>query len=538
MEKIYIFGHKNPDTDSVTSAISLSYLKNQIGFNTAPRVLGDISTETRFVLEKFEHPKPKYLDNVFLQMQDISFKRDFYVNQNTSLFRTYEFLEENGSSGVAVVDDNKKFTGIVTLKNLIKNVIKNDIDTINTSYQNITEALSGKEILKFDEEISGKLIVASYRSTTFLDYVDLTSEHILIVGNRHSIIEYGIRSKVKLIIIIGDYYIKEEHINLAKENKVNIINSRLDSLNTIKIIGLSNYLHEIIEAKKDTIYFYETDYYKDFLTLSKRYKHNNYPILNKNGECLGLVRVVDIINKNKKKVILVDHNDKEQSVEGLEEAEIVEIVDHHNIGALSTNNPINIRSMTVGSTNTIIYQMFMDYQVSIPQDIAGLMLSGILSDTLILTSPTTTEFDRLVANELAEIAKVDLEKYGMEMLKAGTKLTNKTPAEVIMGDFKTYTVNNQKIGVSQVITFDEKQVLNNLESYQTEIDNIIKEKDLDSLLLAVTDVLTEGSYFIYSSNLEEVLKVAYRLDDIKQGTFVESIISRKKQIVPPLLENL
>ena len=460
MEKTFIIGHKKPDTDSVTSAIALSYLKNKLGQNTEPRVLGDINNETKYVLKYFNVETPKYLNDVKLQIKDINYHKDYYVKNTASIKEVYNYMTEKGITGIPLVDENKKFVNLVTLKIIVNNLISGDFEDLNTSYENIINTLEGEEILKFDEEINGKITVASFRSTTFMNNINLSNNDILIVGDRHSIIEYAVNSKVKLLIITGDGLIKEEHLEIAKENHVNIIRTKLSTFNTTKIINLSNYIH-LLTKNIEPYTFNYNDYYDDFVDRSFKLKHNNYPVINEDGTCYGLLRVTDIDDKKRKQVILVDHNELEQSVDGIEEAEILEIIDHHKIGNFSSILPINFRNMPVGSTNTIIYQLYKENNIEIPREIAGIMLSGILSDTLIFKSPTATEYDKIAVKNLAQIANVNYETYGLEMLKAGSSLEGKTVEEILYTDFKNFNVNNKKIAVCQIFTVNPDPIINN-----------------------------------------------------------------------------
>ncbi|MBP3635281.1 MAG: putative manganese-dependent inorganic diphosphatase [Bacilli bacterium] len=537
MGKVYIFGHQNPDTDSVTSAISLSYLKNKLGMDTEPRVLGHINKETKFALNYFNQKEPKYLNDVKLQLKDVEYHKGLYMDENESIYSVYNFLNENGVTGVPIVTNNNKYRGIVTVKDIARELMENNIETLNALYDNILNVLDAEEILRFDNEIKGNILTASYRSTTFLNDVKLNNDNILIVGDRHSIIEKAVNSKIKLLIITGNGEIKDEHLKIANDNKVNIIRTKMDSFHTSKLTLFSNSIKSILRNDESKI-FRENDYYDDFIDASKKLKHNNYPILNSKNECLGLIRITEIVKKNNKQVILVDHQEKEQSVIGLDEANILEIVDHHKIGNINTNNPINFRNMTVGSTNTILYFMYNENNVEIPKNIAGIMLSGILSDTLCLQSPTTTNLDKMVVENLSKIVDVDYEKYALEMFKAGTSLEGLTKEEVIKSDFKSFPVLDEKIAIGQVFTLDVDRIFDELDSYIEKLEEINNKDGFKFIVLAITDILKNGSYLLYTKDVKKVLEKIYNVEDIKQGYYVDGLVSRKKQILPAILEEL
>ena len=537
MNKVYIFGHQSPDTDAVTSAISLSHLKNKLGMDTEPRVLGHINKETKYVLDKFGVKEPKYLNDVKLQLKDLDYHKGLFVDENKSIDYVYKFLTEKGVTGTPVVTDGNKYKGIITIKDIAKKLISNDFDKIDSNYNNILETVSGEEVLKFDDEIKGNVLVASYDSDTFTSNVNLSSDSILIVGDRQDIIKKAIDDNVKLIVVTGPEKITEENLKLAENNKINVIKTNIDSFHTSKLICLSNKIGTLLVEDTSKI-FRENDYYTDFVEATKKLKHNNYPILNNNGVCLGLIRITEIINKNNKKVMLVDHQEKEQSVIGLDEANILEIVDHHKIGNINTTNPINFRNMTVGSTNTIVYFMYKENNVEIPKEIAGIMLSGLLSDTLCLQSPTTTEIDKKVAEDLALIAGVDYEKYALDMFKAGTSLEGLTKEEVIKSDFKSFPIGDEKMAIGQVFTLDVDRIFDELDTYIEKLEEINNKEGYKFIVIAITDILKNGSYLIFTENAKSVLESIYKLDDIKQGYYVDGLVSRKKQILPSILSEL
>ncbi len=535
MQKVYIFGHKKPDTDSVTAAIALSYLKNKLGYNTEPRVLGPINKETKFVLDYFKVKEPSYLNDVKLQIRDLNYHRNYFLNQNKSISDVYKFLLEKNITGIPIVDDNKKFKGLVTIKTIFKELLTSDQTLINTSLQNIVEVLNAEILNKSSDEINGNILAATYRSTTFLENLKLNNKTILIVGDRHSVIEYAVNSGIKLLIIVGNNEIKKEHLEIAKNNNVNVIRTNYDSFHTAKLIGLSNYIKNLITD--DSIEtFDENDYYDDFLIKSSKLGHNNYPIIDKKGICHGLIRITEITEKNRKKCILVDHNESEQSALGLNEADILEIVDHHKIGDLTTKQPINFRNMTVGSTNTIIYSLFKENKIDIPKDIAGLMISGILSDTLALTSPTTTNLDKIIVKALSDIIGFDYNNYANEMFKAGTSLEGKTKDEIVNEDIKIFPVDDKKFAVSQVFTLNYEEILKEKDKYIELIEEIKVNKECELVLLCVTDIIKNGSYIFYTKDNEEQISLAFNIKDIHQGYYLEGCVSRKKQLVPNIME--
>ena len=537
MDKIYILGHQKPDTDSITAAISLSYLKNQLGMNTIPVRIGNANSETRYVLDYFNIKMPPLIEDVKLQLKDLFYHKDYYLNYHTSILDAYHFMINRGITGIPIVNNENKFIGLVTLKVIMNDMIDGNIYEVNTSYQNIINALDGEEVLKFDEEIKGNVLAATYKSTTFMDTVLLDDTSILIVGDRHSVIEYAIKSGVKMIIVVGNNYIKPEHIEMAREKHINIIRTKFDSFKTTKTIDLANYVYTII-PNEEPYTFNESDYYDEFVIKTGKLKHNNYPVIGKNGICKGLIRITDITEKNRKKVILVDHNEISQTVEGIDEAEIVEIVDHHKIGDISTKNPINFRNMSVGSTNTIIYEMYKESNIEIPPQIAGIMLAGIVSDTLILTSPTTTSLDKIAVSNLAKIANVDYQKFALDMFKVGTSLKGKTIPEIVNTDIKAFVNDNNIFAVSQVFTLDIDSIMSKKDEYIAYINKFAEDRGYKLVLLVITDIIKNGSYLLYTTNSSEIISDSFNIMNIEEGTYIDGVVSRKKQIVPKLMDNI
>ena len=536
MGKTYIFGHRKPDTDSVMSAVALSYLKNQIGDNTEARILSNVNKETQYALEFFNIKTPKYLNDVKLQLKDVNYHKGFYIEETKSIYDAYQEMLHEELTGIPVCRTNGKFLGLVTLKDLSYNLINENILDLYTSYDNIIRVLKGEAICHCDDEIIGKLLVVAYRSTTFLSNVKLEKNDIVIVGDRHSIIEYAVNSSVKLIILSGDSYIKDEHIEIAKRNGVNIIRTPYDTYRVSRLVSLANYIKTMIKLY-NPIAFKDTDYISDIIDINNKQKHTNYPVINKHNNCLGLLKITDLSEKKPKKVILVDHNEKLQSVEGLEEAEILEIFDHHALGNITTNNPINYRNMVVGSTSTIIYTLYKEINVSIPREIAGALLSGILSDTLILKSPTTTDRDRKAVFELASIAGVNYYEYGMNLLKSGTSLAGMTKEDVLYNDYKLFTVNERTFAVGQFFTVNFEDIYKDINEYVDVLDRVAEANNYSLVALYVTDIIKNGSYVIYNRRAENIISVAYQ-KDVSEGEFIKDCISRKKHIVPIIMQVL
>lgn len=535
-KEILVFGHKNPDTDSVCSAISFSYFKNQRGENTSPRVLGHINKESSFVLNHFKIKEPEYLNNVKIQLRNVHYNKGVMLHEKASLKEVIDYMQEKHCTAVPIVDQEKHLKSLITLKEIATLFIEKSKEYLETSYEHLLSSLKGREILRFDEELKGNVIAGSYQSQTFIEQAPLDTTDILIVGDRYKVIKHGLESNIKLLVITNNFDLDKELLELAKEKRVNVISSSYDTYNTCNQITLSNYVSTLLVNQNPTV-VYELDYLTDFVQNATKQGYTNYPILNKKNECLGLIRITDVGNYDKKEVILVDHNNLEQSVSGIDEASIVEIIDHHNLGAIGTSIPINFRSMPVGCTCTILYNLYKEYNVNIPKEIAGIMLSAILSDTLILKSPTTTELDKEAIEELSKLCDENYEEYGYAMLKAGSSIEGMKVEDIIYQDFKSYKVGNESLGISQVITMDFDSIKENLQSYIEKLNEIARG-EYNTVTLFITDIIKNGSYVLYNESAKEIVEDSFGITNLEEGTFIKDLVSRKKQMLPKLMESL
>ena len=535
MDTIYVFGHRNPDTDSVASAIALAYLKRKLGLNAIPVILSSINKETKYALNYFNVKEPMFLNDVKLKVKDLDYSKGYMVPEDYSIYDAYHKMVKEGISKIPIVDKYKKILGIVSMKDIAEDSLNGNYSKIDTYYNNIIKTIDGKKVCKFDNIIRGNLIVPGYRSTTFINDVKLKNTDILITSNRYSIIEYAIKSKVKLIVVTNGEELKAEQLKMAKENNVNIIKTAHSDLDTIKKFNFCNNVTTVINTKKiHTVN--EMDDLSSFIASADKTRYTYYPIIDSKERCLGIIKFANVGFNHKKKVILVDHNSYEQSAVGLDEANILEIIDHHNISNIGTTHPISFRNMPLGSTCTIVYLMYKENNVKITRDMAGMMLSGILSDTLILNSPTTTKTDSMAVNELARIAKVDYKKYGFDMISYGTKIIGKTKEEILYNDFKRYPTNNGTIGLGQIYTTNIDDIEREVTEYIDVLNKVTKSNEYKFVALFVTDIIKNGTYVFFSDSAKEILSQAFDIEDIKEGEYLPGILSRKMQILPSILD--
>ena len=534
-EKVYVFGHQKPDTDAVASAISAAFLMNQKykEYEFVPRILGKVSKETDFILKKFNVDTPEFLNDVKLKVKNISYRKDFYIHEDNSIKDAYDFITEHSTSGVPIVDHNLTVKSVITLKDIAK-LLMNLSTSLDTTMDNILKAINGRVVNKVDEKIVGNIFVTSYRSTTFKEKEVLTKEDIVITGDRHSIIEQAVTSKVKMLILTNGNYMKEEHLALAIKNDINVIKTDLSIFEVMQLLKLSNSLKTY--KGNDVVCLYENDFSERIEELEKKYNYTNLPVIDKDDKCLGLLRYNETFEINKVKVLLVDHNEKNQSVEGLEEADIIEIIDHHKLGNVSTDKPINLRCMTLGSTCTVLYLMYKEQNINIPIDIKGIMLSAILSDTLCLKSPTTTKTDEEVVHTLAKELDINYEEYALEMFKEGSDLSDKDPEDIVTQDFKRFTMDDYLIGVGQVFVTGMDAIKEKQPFLKDALESVKKAGDFYATTLFVTDILTSTSYLYYTDSFKDELEKAFKIENLEQGYCLPEIVSRKKQIIPKIME--
>jgi manganese-dependent inorganic pyrophosphatase len=531
---IYIFGHKNPDTDSICSAIALSRLKNSLGCITEPYRLGDLSKETDFVLNRYNVDEPKFLENVKTQVKDLEYEVIPEVDIYTSIMSAYKAMEENSIRTLPVCSGGR-LKGIITMKDIAMSLIRNESNYLETNMYNLLEGLNGRVIVEGDNEIKGKIYIMALFHKTVKKNDLLDPDSITIVGDNYDNIQLCIDSGVKMIVLTDNRELPEKYVEEAKKKKVPIISVDLDTYGTAQKIIQCNFVSSIMKKSK-IVRFNPNDFLEDVMDEMKEKRHTFYPVVDKNKNYLGFIGRTNLLSPNRKNVILVDHNEYGQSAEGIEEAKIIEIVDHHKIGSINTPVPISFRNMPVGSTCTIVYKMFKELGINIELEIAGLLMSGIISDTLLLRSPTTSESDRLALDELTKLLDIDAENYALEMFKAGTSLEGKTIEEIFYQDFKEFESDGYKIGISQVFTMDIDSVFNKKDELLDFIDVVHKGNNYYISLLLITDIIREGSYILYKGS-DVIIKNAFNAKP-DQGTFVEGLVSRKKQGVPNILESM
>ena len=535
-KKIYVFGHKNPDTDSICASISYAHLKRVLGYDNVEAVrLGKVNKETQFALDYFGVKAPKLLENIKPQVSDMNFYQVPPVYVVDSVKKAWDVMTENGRQMIPVLYHDNKLAGVISVSDIAKtyigltdgSVLKNH----RTPFINVASVLQGKVI-------SGSyphayVLGDVYTTASISEESTLTNTDIIITGANDHLIEKALNSGAGCVIIT-DQNMDNLKINIPEHCQIAIICTPFSFFKTIKMVSQSISVKNIL--KKENITFFETDDYLDEvkqIMLNTSYRH--FPILDQEGEVKGLISKRHLLDIQKKKVILVDHNERDQSADGIEQAEILEIIDHHRVANLDTGNPLYLRAEPVGCTNTIIGKMYEENNIMPPKEIAGIMLSAILSDTLIFKSPTCTADDIRVAKRLAEIAEVDLYAYGADLLAAGTSLEGTTPAELLNIDRKAFTIGKYNVSVAQINTGDFQSIFNIKDDILDEMQQLTERENLDLCLLMVTDIVVGGTELIVVGKERQLAENLFGLDPTDDSIFLANVFSRKKQIIPKLM---
>jgi manganese-dependent inorganic pyrophosphatase len=537
---LYITGHKNPDSDSICSAIAYAEFKNRTGEVPAiPVRLGDINRETKFILNYFNVESPVLLETVKTQIEDLNIDSITSISSEISIKMAWSLMKRNNVKTLPVVDDKNKFAGIVTVSNLSSSYTDEWDNTVlfksNTKIENILYTLSGKEIYINNEALilKGKIIISSSQISTLETYIE--EGDIVLCGDRMDDQEAVINSKASLLIITGDCIVDNTLVEKARLTGCSIIQTPHDVFTVSRLITQCIPVGHVM-TKENITYFSIDDYIDDVREVMMENRYRRYPVLDKENKIIGSISRYHLISKNKKKVILVDHNEWAQSVNGIEDAEVLEIIDHHRVADIQTGNPIYFRNEPVGSTSTIIGSIFFENGIRPSKKIAGLLCGAIISDTLYLKSPTATNEDKLVLSRLAEIAGVDTDKFASDMFKAGTSLVDKTPLEIINQDFKSFNINNKKLGVAQISTLDTES----FSLIKKELLALLEEKALiesyDLVILMLTDILRAGSEFIVAGNEKGLAAKAFNVKCTEECFYLQDIVSRKKQVIPYLTQ--
>ena len=532
MEEILVFGHKNPDTDSICSSIAMANLRKNQKLNVIPCRLGELNKETTFVLKKIGLEAPKLLKTVSAQIKDLNYVEKSTVSMEDSIQEALQLMTKENFSSLPVVDKDQKFKTMLSISDIANTYLEIDYSDLfakySTTYENLQEALDGKIISgNYPKgEITTNLKEVSELNT-------LEKGDIVITTSLTDGIDKAIQAGAKVVIVCCG---EKDFISPRVTSECAIMLVKHSFFKSISLISQSISVGGILDTQKVYYSFHKEDFINETRNIMKEVNQTNFPVLEEDGKVFGTIRTKHLIDFNRKKVILVDHNEFSQSVEGIQDAQILEVVDHHKFANFQTNEATKIKTEPVGCTSTIVYSLYKEAKVEVDKTNALLMLSAILSDTLLFKSPTCTSRDVEVAKELAKIANVsDIQEYGMEMLIAGTSFAKASMKEIINQDKKVFPVGDIEIAVAQVNTVQIKELSDRKEEIEKEILHEIGKYGYSLFLFVVTDIINSNSLvFAYGKELE-LVKNAYGKDIINNEIMLENVVSRKKQVIPFLM---
>lgn len=532
--KIYITGHKNPDTDSICSAIALAELKNKMGEDAEAIRLGNLNRETEFVLDYFKVQKPRLKTSIKPQVRDIEIDAAYCVNPSLSMASAMDLIQKNNISSLPVVDDDDNLIGIVSLSNIASTYMEIWDDSIigrsNTSFENILEVLKGKVLYLPDKarEFTGKMAVKAIKNQ------DLISEgDIVIVGDDVKDQESVIRKGVSLLILTISSKLDDELMELAKENNVAVISTGLSTFMVARLLPQAVPV-EYVMTRDDLVVFHKDDLIDDVREKMSQSRFRSYPVLDNKNKVIGNISRYHLISNLKKKIILVDHNERNQSIDDIDSAEIIQIVDHHRVANISTSSPIYFRNEPVGSTATIVSKMFFENGIKPSREVAGLLCAAIISDTLLFRSPTSTETDKYVLNKMKKIAAIDVDDFAMKMFRAGTSLEGRKPDELLKSDVKNFSVEGVNVRVCQIFTMDLESTASVENELKETMENFVATSDAETFVLMITDIFKEVSEVILAGSFKEAIARKFDKELVGDKFLSEGLLSRKKQLLPKI----
>lgn len=536
-EKIYITGHRNPDSDSICAAIAYAKYKQSLGLDAVPIRLGEINQETRFILDYFDVEEPMYVETVRQSVEDIDFDKVNAISSDNSIRMALNIMRDNNINSLPVIDGEEKLIGVITLSDLFSNYLEvwdnRVLGKAQTTVDNILDTLKGKSIAipENAKSIDGKISILAMEPDSIKKYLE--GNDIVICGNIAEIHEFAVGNDISMMIVTGDGEPSQKIIEQAKEKGITIISTPYDTFTTSRLIMQSIPVRYSMTSD-NLVLFTPEDLVDDVKEHMSKTRFRNYPVVDHDKRVIGLISRYHLISSAKKKMILVDHNERSQSADGLEDAEILEIIDHHRVADVFTGQPIYFRNEPVGSTSTIIASIYFENGRRPTKKIAGILSAAIISDTLLMKSPTATPRDKRMLERLADIAGIEIESFAMDMFKAGTTLTGRTPQELLNQDFKSFAIKDSIVGISQVYTMDPDSLSGMKEDILLMMEQLSKENGYSDYVFVLTDIFKEASEMMVAGPNKELIAKAFGAEIIDNTFYAPGVLSRKKQIVPPI----
>ena len=541
-EKIYVIGHKNPDTDSICSAIAYADLRQKVtGQVHEAKRAGHVYDETAYVLDRFGVEAPKLLTDVRLQVRDLDIHEMPGLKPNASIRDTWERMRQEQAKTLPIVKDDE-LVGVVSTGDIAKSYMdvydSEILSKARTQYRNIVKTLDGTMITGNEHGyfMRGKVAIGASSPNLMEEFIE--KDDLVILGDLEEAQACAVNIDASCMVICKDAEVSPKLIQKAKEQSIVIIQTPYDTFTTARLINQSIPVKFYMTSGPLTM-FRMNDYVDDIKDIMAKKRFRDFPILDRHGRFKGFISRRRFLGASKKKVILVDHNERSQAVDGIEEAEIIEIIDHHRLGDIETVSPITFRNQPVGCTATIINQMYEENEIEVPREIAGILCGAIISDTLLFRSPTCTPLDERTAKKLAKISDIDLEQMAQEMFNAGSNLKGKSAEDICFQDFKQFTVNDTIFGVGQITSMSKEELAAIRDMMTEHLPKVLEAHNLNMIYFMLTDILAESTELLcVGTGARGIALSAFDLPDNAKSLILKGVVSRKKQLIPVLVETM
>ena len=542
-EKIFVIGHKNPDTDSICSAIAYADIKNRTSQKVkyVAKRAGQINEETEYVLNRFGMQPPGYLSNIGTQVKDMDIRMSPDADKSMSLKNAWDLMMEKSIVSLPIRDKEGQLEGLITIGDIAKTYMDTTdsylLSRAKTQYKRIAETIEGI-VVEGNEHgyfAKGKVLVGTANPQMLKTYIE--EDDLIIMGDREEDHLEAIEQNVSCIIVGMGIEVTEKVIKLAHEKEIIIIMSPYDTFTIARLINQSIPVRYIMKTE-NLVTFNTEDFTDDIQDVMIKHRHRAFPVINKKGKCIGTISRRNFLDMHKKQVVLVDHNEIDQAVDNIEKADILEIIDHHKLGTLQTVQPISFRNQPVGCTGTIMYQIYGEQKLEIPPKIAGLLCAAIISDTLMFRSPTCTLQDKMAAGALALIADISIEQFAKEMFRAGSNLKDKSPEEIFYQDYKKFIAEGDIcFGVGQISSMDSEELKEIKERLLPFMVSECGRHGVTRVYFMLTDIMTQSTELLfYGEGSREMAENAFKMEPENDAFYLEGVVSRKKQLIPPLME--
>ena len=536
---IIITGHRNPDSDSICSALAYAELKKILGYNVKPVRLGSINPETAYILNRFKVKKPKRMQRLETKIEDISIDDAIYVDREATIKEAWDLMGQTNKKVIAIVDEEKRLEGVTTLGGItdaVLSLIKNNYELMRqTPFENIALTTWGNVLVEpRDYNPSG---IISISSGVLVDKKEISYKNkIVLVSTREQSIIKAIETGASLIVVCfaKKHEISQDVIELAKIHGTGIIYTTLDLFSTSQIITQAVPIKLIMST--NLVAFDVMDTLEEVKTIINKSRYRSYPVVDSYNRIIGFLSRFHLWNHDKIKLILLDHNEINQSIEGIEEAEIIEIIDHHRLGDIKSNTPVMFRNEIIGSTSSIITKIYQENNITPSYEIAGILLGAIISDTMNFNSPTCTPEDKEIGAYLQGILDIDMEEYAAAIFEASATLSDKSVDEVVLTDFKEFMIEGYSVAISQINIVDSDTIFEIKDELIDYLDTLCDSRAYDLGLVMITDIKDKGSYIVVGGPQAHIFEYAFegQKQYINGLLFIDGVLSRKKQIIPSI----